>query len=213
VTNEGPTDALSDAADALGRGALVVFPTDTVYGIAARPDDAAATGRLFAAKRRNRDLALPILASTLDQLSRVAVFDRRAARLARAVWPGPLTIVLPRAPASSAWDLGGDGATVGVRVPAHRLARALLTASGPLAVSSANRSGAPPARTCAELSDSFGTDVDVYLCSDQPLEGSASTVVDLAHGAARILRVGGVAPEEIERFLSGEGPLLDSGPR
>lgn len=204
---------LTDAADAARRGALIVFPTDTVYGIATRPDDAVATARLFAAKRRDRDLALPVLASTPDELAAVAVFDGRAERLASALWPGPLTIVLPRSPTSGRWDLGGDGDTVGVRVPAHRMARGLLGLSGPLAVSSANRSGASPARTCAELIDAFGAEVDLYLCSDEPLEGAASTVVDLAHGASRLLRAGEVAADEIERFLSDGGPLLDSGPR
>jgi tRNA threonylcarbamoyl adenosine modification protein (Sua5/YciO/YrdC/YwlC family) len=212
VTADPLAGPLADAVEAARRGELIVFPTDTVYGIGTRPDDAAATARLFAAKRRERDLALPLLASTPDELAAVAVFDRRAERLARALWPGALTIVVPRSPASATWNLGGDGRTVGVRVPAHRLARALLGASGPLAVSSANRSGESPARTCAELVESFGADVDLYLCTDEPLVGTSSTVVDLAHGPPRLLREGDVTVHDVERFLPDGGPLLDSGP-
>ena len=101
---------------------------------------------------------------------------------------------------------------MGVRVPHHPLALAVLAATGPLAVTSANRSGATPARTCDDLQAAFGDAVDVYLCQDEPLEGMASSVVDLAHGSARLLRAGSVASEAIERFLPGEGPLLDSRP-
>ncbi|MGZ8620199.1 MAG: L-threonylcarbamoyladenylate synthase, partial [Actinomycetota bacterium] len=107
---------------------------------------------------------------------------------------------------------GGDPATVGVRVPHHPLALAVLAATGPLAVTSANRSGVPTARTCDELQAAFGDAVEVYLCQDEPLEGLASSVVDLAHGPARLLRAGSVVSEVIERFLPGEGPLIDSRP-
>ena len=205
-------DPVAEAADAARAGRLIVLPTDTVYGIGTRPDDPAATDRLFDAKARPRDLELPILAATAAEARTLARFDARADRLAGACWPGALTLVLPRTGASTGWELGGDPATVGVRVPHHPLALAVLAATGPLAVTSANRSGAPPARTCDELQAAFGDAVEVYLCQDEPLEGMASSVVDLAHGPARLLRAGSVASEVIERFLPGEGPLLDSRP-
>jgi L-threonylcarbamoyladenylate synthase len=205
-------DPVSEAADAARAGRLIVLPTDTVYGIGTRPDDPAATERLFDAKARPRDLELPILAATAAEARTLARFDARADRLAGACWPGALTLVLPRTGVSTGWELGGDPATVGVRVPHHPLALAVLAATGPLAVTSANRSGAPPARTCDDLQAAFGDAVDVYLCQDEPLEGMASSVVDLAHGSARLLRAGSVASEAIERFLPGEGPLLDSRP-
>jgi tRNA threonylcarbamoyl adenosine modification protein (Sua5/YciO/YrdC/YwlC family) len=207
-----PADPVGDAVAAARAGGLIVLPTDTVYGIGTRPDDAAATARLFEAKGRPRDLALPILAATVAAAREVARFDERAERLAFACWPGPLTIVLPRAEPSRGWDLGGESGTVAVRVPHHPLALAVLAGAGPLAVTSANVSGRPPARDCAELQAAFGDAVDVYLCTGEPLEGAASTLVDLAHGDVRILREGGVAPDAVRRFLSGEGPLLDSRP-
>ena len=204
------SDPVADAIAAAQRGALIVFPTDTVYGIGTRPDDAAATGRLFDAKRRPRDLTLPVLASSFAVARRLGMFDDRAERLAFALWPGGVTLVLPRSPVSADWDLGGDRDTIGVRVPDHPMALAVL-AAGPLATTSANRSGEPPATTCDELEAAFGEDVDVYLCADEPLVGAASTVVSLV-GALEVLRVGSIDPETIARLSAGEGPLLDSGP-
>ena len=203
-------DVVAQAAAAVRAGQLVVFPTDTVYGIATRPDDPAATARLFEAKRRPRDLELPVLAASVNEVRALVVFEADAERLASACWPGGLTLVLERTALSAAWDLGGDPVTIGVRIPHHPLARALLAASGPLAVTSANRSGEPPGATCEELEAAFGDDVALYLCQDEPPMGTPSTVVDLAHGPARVLREGAVAPEVIARLLSAEGPLLDS---
>ena len=208
----GRRDPIAEAAAAARAGLLIVFPTDTVYGLGTRPDDPTATARLFQAKARPRDLELPILVATVAEAGAIARFDDRADRLAGACWPGALTLVLPRAEASAGWALGGDPMTVGIRVPHHPLALAVLAATGPLAVTSANRSGAPPGRTCDELQAVFADAVDTYLCEDEPLEGVASTVVDLAHGPARLLRAGSVAPSVIERLLPGEGPLLDSRP-
>jgi L-threonylcarbamoyladenylate synthase len=201
-----------EAAAAARAGSLVVFPTDTVYGIAARPDDAAATDRLFAAKGRPRELALPVLASSVEELVGIAFFDERGERLAAEMWPGALTMVLPRTEISSGWNLGGDGATVGVRIPRHPLAQAILAASGPLAATSANKSGDPPARTCEELQRAFGELVEFYICQEQPLEGLASTVIDLAHGPAAIVRTGSVGADALAALLPGEGSLLDSPP-
>jgi L-threonylcarbamoyladenylate synthase len=206
---EGPA---ADAAAAALRGELIVFPTDTVYGIGTRPDDPASTARVFAAKARSRDLELPVLVADVETAHDIAVFDDRADVLAHAYWPGPLTLVLERTVVASRWELGGDPTTVGVRVPRHPVAVAVLRATGPLVVTSANRSGGPPATTCAELHGLFGDDVALYLCEDEPLEGAASTVVDLAHGPARILRAGAVTGGELAAVLPGEGALLDSPP-
>lgn len=203
---------VAEAVEAALAGRLIVIPTDTVYGIGTRPDDAAATSRIFEAKGRARDLALPVLAASVDEAATVAVLDDVARGLARAFWPGPLTLVLLRSGRSNGWDLGGDPDTVGVRVPSHPLAGAVLAATGPLAVSSANRSGEPPATTCDELIEAFGELVSVYLCADSPLVGAASTVLDLAHGAPRLVRRGDLRPEEIVRFLPAGEALLDSRP-
>lgn len=203
---------LRDAAVAARRGELIVFPTDTVYGIGTRPDDPAATARLFEAKRRPHDLELPVLVPTVQAGRAVAVFDERAERLAVALWPGPLTLVLPRGADASGWDLGGDPATVGVRAPHHPLALALLADTGPLAVTSANLSGTPPAETCDQLQGIFGDRVSVYLCQEVCGAGVASTVLDLAHGPARILREGSLSHEALIDLLPDEPSLLDSPP-
>ena len=169
---------MADAIAAARRGDLIVFPTDTVYGIAARPDDATATDRLFDAKRRPRDLTLPVLVSNAGQAREIARFDDRAARLAQGFGPGRSPSCCRALPASEGWDLGGDRASIGVRVPDHPLALAVL-AGGALATTSANRSGEAPASTCAELLEAFGGDVEVYLCQDDPLVGEPSAVVSL----------------------------------
>ena len=183
------------AAAAARRGALVVFPTDTVYGIGTCPDDPTATARLFAAKRRTRELTLPVLVATTDDARRVAAFDGRASRVAAACWPGAVTIVLARTAVSRGWELGGDGGTIGVRVPDHPVARSLLERTGPLAATSANRSGEPPGRDHDELVAMFGAEVAVYVSTDGPLGGAASTVIELTGPEPKILRGGDVDPE------------------
>jgi tRNA threonylcarbamoyl adenosine modification protein (Sua5/YciO/YrdC/YwlC family) len=195
-------DPVAQAIAVTRRGALIVFPTDTVYGIAAAPDDAQATTRLFDAKRRPRDLTLPILVGSMADARSVGTLDERAERLAAALWPGPITLVVPRTARSASWELGGDDASVGLRIPAHRLARAVL-GGGPLATTSANRSGEPPATTCDDLHAVFGDDVALYLCDDAPLAGRASTVVSLLGPEPAILRAGDVDAEVVARLSAG----------
>jgi L-threonylcarbamoyladenylate synthase len=207
------SDPIADAVAAARRGALIVLPTDTVYGLGTRPDDPEATARLFAAKGRPRHLGLPVLVPDLRTGRTVAAFDRRAERLAEACWPGGLTLVLPRSADSGGWDLGGDPETVGVRVPRHPLALTVLAGTGPLAVTSANLTGSAPAATCDELAAIFADAVEVILCEEEPLTGVASTVLDLsAHGRAVILRRGAVAASSIARLLPKGDSLLDSPP-
>jgi L-threonylcarbamoyladenylate synthase len=196
------SDPIRDAAEAALRGEAIVMPTDTVYGIATRPDDPAATSRLFAAKERPPDLELPVLVPSTAAAREIASFDERAAALTQRFWAGPLTLVLPRTDASRAWDLGGDPRTIGVRMPHHTLALAVLARTGPLAVTSANRSGLPTPPTCDGVHAVFGDLVAVYLCDDAPLEGTASTVVDLAHGEPRVLRRGGIDEVELLAVLA-----------
>jgi tRNA threonylcarbamoyl adenosine modification protein (Sua5/YciO/YrdC/YwlC family) len=197
-----PSDPIGAAAAAARDGKLVVLPTDTVYGIGTRPDDPAATARLFEAKGRPRELELPVLVPSTEAAREIASFDRRAEALALRFWAGPLTIVLPRVDGARDWELGGDPTTIGVRMPHDPLALAVLALTGPLAVTSANRSGAPTPATCSELETTFGDRVEVYLCAPDPLEGSASTVLDLAHGDPRVVRVGGVSEHAVVEALS-----------
>jgi L-threonylcarbamoyladenylate synthase len=206
-------DPVAEAIAAARSGALIVLPTDTVYGIGTQPDDRAATARLFEAKGRPRSLELPILVADVRDARAVAVLDGRAERLAEACWPGGLTMVLPRAEESRPWELGGNAETVGVRVPRHPLALAVLAGAGPLAVTSANRTGEPPATTCDEIAAVFGDVVEVVLCQEAALTGQPSTVVDLTVPAgAVVLRPGAVSAETIGRLLPAGSPLLDSPP-
>jgi L-threonylcarbamoyladenylate synthase len=195
-------DEVRAAVEAIERGDLLVFPTDTVYGLAARPDAPEATRRLFEAKRRPRELELPVLVSSAEDVFRIAVVSEGSRRLMERLWPGALTIVLPRAEAAAGWDLGGSPATVGVRMPAHEMALSLLRRSGPLAVTSANLSGAPTPATCEDVREVFGDLVAVYLCSGEPLEGAPSTVVDLTGSGARVLRTGAVPESAVQDALA-----------
>jgi L-threonylcarbamoyladenylate synthase len=194
------------AAEAVARGLLVVLPTETVYGVAARPDDPAATARLFEAKRRPPGLSIPVLA---PDPSSAWHFGRRSAwagALAERFWPGPLTMILRRTEASQPWHLGDQSDTIGLRVPAHALAQALMTRSGPLAATSANLSGHPPMEEPAALTETFGDQVAVYLVLGPGRAtpgGIPSTVVDLAEESPRILREGAVDRRRVLGALSG----------
>jgi L-threonylcarbamoyladenylate synthase len=193
-------DPLATAERALARGELVALPTDTVYGVGALPDVAGSTARLFAAKRRPQELALPVLCADSTQAAVVAAFDDRARALAERFWPGGLTIVLPRTKVAMNWDLGHESRTVGVRVPAHPVALALLERAGPLAVTSANVSGEPTPPECHGVRASLGDAVAVYLCAGR-CAGSPSTVVDLSGPDVRVIRAGAVGGADIRAAL------------
>jgi L-threonylcarbamoyladenylate synthase len=196
---EGPGDpALDLAAEALATGELVVVPTDTVYGVAARPDVAGATERLFQAKQRPRDLTVPVLVAGTGDARRIAWMDVAANKLATRFWPGALTMVLPRTELSMPWDLGQEGATVGVRVPAHEVVLELLARTGPLAVTSANRSGAPTPSDCAGVRVVLGDAVAVYLCTGVLDSDFPSTVVDMTGPEHRVLREGAIGSSDID---------------
>jgi L-threonylcarbamoyladenylate synthase len=199
----GSGEAMTAAEVALNRGELVVMPTDTVYGVAARPDLTGATRRVFDAKLRPTNLTLPVLAHSAPAAEAVAELDDRARLLATRFWPGGLTIVLPRAPAAGAWNLGEETETVGVRVPAHDVALGLLGRTGPLAVTSANLSGEATPPDCDGVRAVLGETVAVYLCAGR-CEGRPSTVVDLIGAEPIIRREGAVVAADIRAALAGE---------
>jgi L-threonylcarbamoyladenylate synthase len=184
------TDGFRAALEALARGELVVVPTDTVYGVAARPDLPGATDRLFAAKGRPRELTLPVLIGEPNAAERLGSIDDRCRRLIERFWPGPLTLVVPRTDASVPWDLGGDRETVGLRVPDHDATRTLLGETGPLAVTSANRSGQPTPSDCEGVRAALGDSVAVYVCDDPRPAGPPSTVVYATGPELTVLREG-----------------------
>jgi L-threonylcarbamoyladenylate synthase len=191
---------LQDAAASLDRGDLVVIPTDTVYGLAARPEVRGATAKVFEAKRRPRDLTLPVLVASVAEAGAIARMDARARALAALFWPGPLTIVLARGDRAAAWDLGEERETVGIRLPDHPVALSLLRITGPLAVTSANRSGEPTPPDCDGVRLALGPAVAVYLCAGR-CTGAPSTVVDLSGPQPRVTRPGAVGIDDIQDAL------------
>ncbi|ONI83442.1 threonylcarbamoyl-AMP synthase [Saccharothrix sp. ALI-22-I] len=195
---------LAAAAGAVRSGRLVVLPTDTVYGIGCDAFDASAVRSLLEAKGRGPDMPVPVLVgswTTIDGL--VLSVPRQARALIEAFWPGGLSLVLPHAP-SLAWDLGHTRGTVMLRMPLHPVALELLRDVGPMAVSSANKSGFPPAGTAAEAVDQLGEDVSVYLDGGPATENIASTIVDLTGPDPVVLREGAVPIAEVSKALGVE---------
>ncbi|TAM86261.1 MAG: threonylcarbamoyl-AMP synthase [Jatrophihabitans sp.] len=193
--------AIAAAAHAVAAGQLVVLPTDTVYGIGADAFDKAAVADLLAAKGRGRDMPVPVLVgswTTLDGL--VSSVGSRTRELVEAFWPGGLTLVVAQAP-SLDWDLGEAAGTVAVRMPLHPVAIELLETTGPMAVSSANRSGHPPAQTADQARDQLGDRVAVYLESGAAPTGVPSTIVDVTGAVPRVLRVGAVPVEDLRAVV------------
>jgi L-threonylcarbamoyladenylate synthase len=202
------------ARSAIGRGELVVIPTDTVYGVAADAFSPAAVQRLLDAKGRDRQSPPPVLVPGIPTLAALAEsVPPEVDRLVKEFWPGGLTIILPAAP-SLVWDLGETHGTVALRMPQDTIALELLSETGPLAVSSANLTGRPAARTAAEAEGMLGDAVAVYLdggeagSSYEQVEGqdSASTIVDataLAAGVGklRILRRGVISDEQLRAVV------------
>ncbi len=191
---------LAAAASAVRAGQLVVLPTDTVYGLGCDAFSSSAVRALLSAKGRGRDMPVPVLVgswSTVDGL--VLGVPPRARALIEAFWPGGLSLVLPHAP-SLGWDLGETRGTVMLRMPLHPVALELLREVGPMAVSSANRSGSPPAATVEQAREQLADRVGVFL-DGGPAGESASTIVDLTSEDPVLLREGVVSAAEIGEVL------------
>ena len=182
-----------DAVVALRQGLVVAIPTDTVYGVAVDPFVPGATARLFDAKRRPKDVRLPVLVDSVEQAERVAEVDARARVLTGRFWPGALTIILPqRGGVDLALGDGAGAATVGVRCPDHAVARRLCVEVGPLATTSANLHGAPTPQTAAEVRSQFDDAVAIVLDGGR-CAGEPSTVVDCTGTRPVLVREGAVA--------------------
>jgi L-threonylcarbamoyladenylate synthase len=198
---------LTAAAQAVRSGRLVVLPTDTVYGLGCDAFSATAVKSLLAAKHRGPDMPVPVLVgswSTIDGL--VLGVPATARSLIEAFWPGGLSIVLPHAP-SLAWDLGSTKGTVMLRMPLHPVALELLRDVGPMAVSSANISGRPPASNAGEAIDQLADSVAVYLDGGPSGAPVASTIVDLTGKAPRILREGEITRAMVSEVVGHEVPM------
>ncbi len=187
--------ALAEAVETLACGEPVIVPTETVYGLACRPDIDGAVERIYRAKGRPEDKPLPRMVANVEQVRRIATdWPRAADRLAQAYWPGPLTLVLPT-----------EAGTIAFRVPDHPVMLRLLEMAGaPLAVTSANRSGAPAALTAQEAVDALSGHVPLALDAGRARIAAPSTIV-ACHGAdSQILRAGAVPSADILRIAGAD---------
>ncbi|MDQ0709298.1 L-threonylcarbamoyladenylate synthase [Arthrobacter woluwensis] len=203
-TEETRFEGLAHAQRAIAEQQCIVFPTDTVYGIAADAFSPLAVRLLLAAKGRSRTMPPPVLIPRVQTMDGLAVdIGDDARKLAEKFWPGALTLILHAQP-SLEWDLGETKGTVALRVPDDELALEILARTGPLAVSSANRSGQPAAQTAANAQEQLAESVEVYLDGGpRPAESESedialpSTIVDCTGSRARVVRQGAIALEDL----------------
>lgn len=205
-TNEQQrVEGLAHAQKAIAAKQIIVMPTDTVYGVAADAFSPQAVATLLAAKGRGRNMPPPVLIPRIGTMEGLATeISDDARKLAEKYWPGPLTLIFHAQPTLT-WDLGETKGTVALRVPDDQLALDLLTITGPLAVSSANRTGQAAAQTGSEARSQLAESVEVYLEGGfRPLEGTdptPSTIVDATGLRLRVVREGAISLEEIQRMI------------
>jgi L-threonylcarbamoyladenylate synthase len=198
-----PQGAVIDAgANAIRAGGIVAIPTDTLYGLAVDPFNAAAIARLYRLKGREAERALPLIAADLDQIAAtLGMLPMLARLLAIHFWPGPLTLLMP-APGRLPPQVTGGTGRVGVRVPGHAVARALCAACGtPLTATSANRTGEPPTNHPDEVARLLGHGIDVLLDAGVTSGGPPSTIVDATDEVPRVIRQGAIPWEQIQACL------------
>jgi len=202
IAPESPDGAVvTHAIDVLRRGGIVAYPTDTLYGLAVDPRDDAAVARLFDAKGREDRMAIPLIASSLDQALAAAAMTSTEVALARRFWPGPLTIVAS-AQASLARAVLGGRTTVAIRVPSHPVACAVAAAFGfCITATSANKSGEQAASRADEISDALAAHIDLLLDAGQVTGGLPSTIVEIAASGPRLVRPGAVPWERVLESL------------
>lgn len=201
TTQDGMAQGVAAAAEAVRGGEVVVLPTDTVYGVGVDAFASEAVAAVLTAKGRGREMPLPVLVpnpQTVDGLA--ADVPAYARDLIHAFWPGPLTLVL-HAQSSLMWDLGDTNGTVALRMPQNDTALALLAEVGPMAVTSANVSGQPPATTILDAATQLGSAVSVYLEAGPSAGGLASTILDCTGESPVILRAGAVTAGQIQAAL------------
>ncbi|MEO3871828.1 L-threonylcarbamoyladenylate synthase [Nonomuraea sp. B12E4] len=195
------SEGLKEAAAAVRRGELVVLPTDTVYGIGADAFTPAAVTALLDAKGRGREMPPPVLVGTVRAATAlVEDLGPYGQDLIDAFWPGALTLVC-KANRALTWDLGETKGTVAIRMPLHPVALDLLKETGPMAVSSANRSGASPASTAEGAEEQLGDSVAVYLDGGTTTDSTPSTILDLTTAVPRMLRRGAIPVEKLRGII------------
>ena len=193
------------AAEILRAGGLVAFPTETVYGLGADASNAAAVARLYSTKGRPADHPVIVHFASVDKaFSFAREVPEEARRLARRFWPGPLTLILKRSEKAKDFVTGGQD-SVGVRVPSHPVAHALLAEfGGGVAAPSANRFGLVSPTTAAHVREDLGDEVDLVLEGGASEVGIESTIVDLSSGEALLLRPGAISKRELQEILKIE---------
>jgi tRNA threonylcarbamoyl adenosine modification protein (Sua5/YciO/YrdC/YwlC family) len=209
-------EGMAAAIGAVRRGEAVVLPADASYGVGVDAFQPAAAHALMAIKGRGRDVPVPVLVGSWRALDGLAlVVPPMVRELVEAFWPGGLTLVVAHAP-SLAWDLGDTGGTVAVRMPLHPVALELLAEIGPMAVSSANRSGQPPATDIGQARDQLGYAVAVYLDGGPCLDPVPSTIVEVTGPVPRVLRSGAVTLDqlrEVNPAVEPAGPGAPGSPK
>jgi L-threonylcarbamoyladenylate synthase len=205
-------EGLGEAGRAIQRGQLVVLPTDTVYGVGADAFNPNAVQRIFDAKGRGRDMPPPVLVSARTTLEALAIdIPDWAHALVEELWPGPLTLVLRQQP-SLQWDLGETRGTVAVRMPDHEVALELLSRTGPMAVSSANKSGHPPATDADDAEAQLRRHIRVFLDGGPTPGPIPSTIIDCTDETGRVLRLGALGLERVNEVVAPLGTeIRDEG--
>jgi L-threonylcarbamoyladenylate synthase len=204
--------AIAKAARLLREGKLVAFPTETVYGLGADATNDEAVASIFTAKGRPQFNPLIVHVADASAAERYGVFDARARALAARFWPGALTLVVPRVrDCAISWLATAGLETIALRVPAHRIAQDLLSASaGPIAAPSANRSGSVSSTSAQHVAESLGDAVALVLDGGSTLHGLESTIVGLIDAKPTLLRPGAIPREEIEAVVGALGVAHDN---
>jgi len=193
---------ISAALSTIQAGGLVVLPTDTVYGLGADAFSPQAVAGLLAAKGRGRNMPPPVLVGSVRAASALAEsLGAFGQDLIDEFWPGPLTLIF-RASPTLRWDLGDTNGTVAIRMPLHPVGLELLRRTGPLAVSSANKTGFPATTTATEAESQLGDSVSVYLDGGPCADSVPSTIVDLTGSVPRVLRSGAVSIDQLRKVAT-----------
>jgi tRNA threonylcarbamoyl adenosine modification protein (Sua5/YciO/YrdC/YwlC family) len=192
---------IAAAVSSLKRGELVVLPTDTLYGLGCDAFKKHAVSALFRAKGRGRDMPPPVMVGSRRTFDGLAYRLPKAARaLADAFWPGPLTIIVQQAKTLD-WDIGETGGTVAVRMPLHPVALEVLREIGPMAVSSANKTGEAPPVTAAQAQEQLASSARVYLDAGPCPAAVASTIVDLTGDVPQVVRAGALGLDKLRQVV------------
>lgn len=210
VDNLAPDITAMRMAAAFARfGMLVVFPTDTVYGLGTNPFNVLAVDRLLKVKGRPEEKGVPLLVSSMDDVLEIAHFDDDAVKLAEKFWPGVLTLVLKKRKIIPDIVTGGRE-SVAVRIPSHKVARSLAKMVGGVIVgTSANVSGRPPPKTAQEAIEQVGKEVDLVLDGGTASVGASSTIIDLTKSPPLIRRLGTISEEEIEEVIGDVTKVIE----